>query len=318
MIINGRIPLSGSKGYSVSLLKSKQTPQTSTAAASTKHTEPVASASAPPKLHNNSLLAAGPLLKRKVLTYQCCVCNKFDALDSIHWMKCNGCMVNVHKTCTLAYHQMGPWLCRKCTICNECEGELNTEEEACCNNCFSLWHIDCLPANQAPVEGGTSDWACQSCKKVMPTKKRATVAVAGTAAIPVTKEKEKEKTEKKSGKSQEAAVVATTTAAVPTEPQRSSSSSAAKTTTALKYDPINRLPDASKWSSQDVHDFFAERFPKEAGVFLDQEIDGVSLLLMRRSDVIQGLGFKLGPALRIYKQIIMLQTRDTDPTLTWY
>ena len=39
-----------------------------------------------------------------------------------------------------------------------------------------------------------------------------------------------------------------------------------------------------------------------------QEIDGKSLLLMKRSDVLTGLSLKLGPALKIYTHIQRLQT----------
>ena len=45
-----------------------------------------------------------------------------------------------------------------------------------------------------------------------------------------------------------------------------------------------------------------------------QEIDGRSLLLMRRSDVLTGLSLKLGPALKIYTHVQRLQMR-CDSTL---
>ena len=39
-----------------------------------------------------------------------------------------------------------------------------------------------------------------------------------------------------------------------------------------------------------------------------QEIDGPSLLLLKRSDVLQGLSLRLGPALKIYNHVMKLQT----------
>lgn len=42
--------------------------------------------------------------------------------------------------------------------------------------------------------------------------------------------------------------------------------------------------------------------------FIWQEIDGKSLLLMRRSDVLSGLSLKLGHALKIYVYVQRLQT----------
>ena len=41
-------------------------------------------------------------------------------------------------------------------------------------------------------------------------------------------------------------------------------------------------------------------------VFL-QEIDGKSLLLMKRSDVLTGMSIKLGPALKIHRHVQRLQ-----------
>jgi len=39
-----------------------------------------------------------------------------------------------------------------------------------------------------------------------------------------------------------------------------------------------------------------------------QEIDGKALLLMTRNDVLTGMSFKLGPALKIYAHVQRLQT----------
>lgn len=46
----------------------------------------------------------------------------------------------------------------------------------------------------------------------------------------------------------------------------------------------------------------------ECNMILLQEIDGQSLLLLKRSDVLQGLSLKLGPALKIYTHVMRLQT----------
>ena len=44
-----------------------------------------------------------------------------------------------------------------------------------------------------------------------------------------------------------------------------------------------------------------------------QEIDGRSLLLLHRQDVLGGLGLKMGPALKIFSQIKRLQTKREFP-----
>ncbi|KAM4585546.1 sterile alpha motif domain-containing protein 1 [Odontesthes bonariensis] len=57
------------------------------------------------------------------------------------------------------------------------------------------------------------------------------------------------------------------------------------------------------WSVSDVVSYFtAAGFPEQAAAFRIQEIDGKSLLLMQRNDVLTGLSIRLGPALKIYER----------------
>lgn len=303
--------------------------------------------------------APAPPTKRKMVTYQCFVCTKFDAMESSQWAKCHGCMVNVHKTCTGPPGQrLGPWMCRKCTICTDCEEQVTVEDDACCNACFSFYHMECLSPGEAPAVGGTHDWTCQYCKTTQkkkrnlqaaqqqketdkrtqpPTTTSTKTTVTGQGKGPTTV------AEKKAAPTPKAQVAITAGGAdkktikgvtitqkttpgrgrppkVVPVPVRNPTPASVVVPKTEAYNPLGgaEVPDASKWTAEDVYHHFADRFPKEAVTLQEQEIDGVSLLLMRRSDVVQGLGFKLGPGLRIWKQIMMLQTRDTDPTLTWY
>lgn len=79
---------------------------------------------------------------------------------------------------------------------------------------------------------------------------------------------------------------------------------------------FDSVPDCSNWSCQQIFDHFNSFFPKEAYIFKEQEIDGTSLLLMTRSDIFK-FNLKLGPALNIYRHVVMLQTRSYDPRNTW-
>ncbi|XP_075235903.1 uncharacterized protein LOC142333015 [Lycorma delicatula] len=83
--------------------------------------------------------------------------------------------------------------------------------------------------------------------------------------------------------------------------------------------PIDEtIPDASPWSPQEVFQYFVKYFdPETAKIFKDQEIDGQSLLLMKRSDVLTGLCLKLGPALKVYSHVKKLQIRRSHPKLLW-
>ncbi|XP_039202470.1 atherin [Crotalus tigris] len=60
--------------------------------------------------------------------------------------------------------------------------------------------------------------------------------------------------------------------------------------------------DPVEWTVGDVVDYFTEAgFAEQASAFQEQEIDGKSLLLMQRTDVLTGLSIRLGPALKIYE-----------------
>lgn len=72
-------------------------------------------------------------------------------------------------------------------------------------------------------------------------------------------------------------------------------------------------PDLKKapkeWTVDDVENFIRSiGFPEQAVLFKDQEVDGVSLLLLKRSDVVTDMSMKMGPALKIYGHIQRLQT----------
>uniref|UniRef100_A0A1A8EYQ0 Sterile alpha motif domain containing 1a n=1 Tax=Nothobranchius korthausae TaxID=1143690 RepID=A0A1A8EYQ0_9TELE len=65
-----------------------------------------------------------------------------------------------------------------------------------------------------------------------------------------------------------------------------------------------------QWTVSDVASYFsAAGFPEQAVAFRTQEIDGKSLLLMQRSDVLTGLSIRLGPALKIYERHVKVLQR---------
>uniref|UniRef100_A0A3Q4G5R8 Sterile alpha motif domain containing 1 n=1 Tax=Neolamprologus brichardi TaxID=32507 RepID=A0A3Q4G5R8_NEOBR len=69
----------------------------------------------------------------------------------------------------------------------------------------------------------------------------------------------------------------------------------------MKSEGVNGSP--VNWTVSDVVSYFtAAGFPEQAAAFRTQEIDGKSLLLMQRNDVLTGLSIRLGPALKIYER----------------
>lgn len=78
------------------------------------------------------------------------------------------------------------------------------------------------------------------------------------------------------------------------------------------------IVDARAWSTDQVFKYFKSKFPRQAHVFKEHEIDGSSLYLLKRGDVVKGFNIKLGPALKIHRHICELQTNKKDRTLTWH
>lgn len=81
----------------------------------------------------------------------------------------------------------------------------------------------------------------------------------------------------------------------------------------LQDEPVE---DPSSWDCDNVYEYFSRYFPRDAHILRDEEIDGKSLLLMKRSDVI-GLKLKLGVAINMYAHVLKLQTKKNDFTIAW-
>ncbi|ODN00675.1 Atherin [Orchesella cincta] len=97
------------------------------------------------------------------------------------------------------------------------------------------------------------------------------------------------------------------------EPVSDSSAEDSSTSTASCSTPKKtEIPDISSWTPTQVQKFFSEKgLQDEAASLREQEIDGMSLLLLRRADIIFGLNLRLGPALKIYRLVSQLQQNST-------
>lgn len=86
---------------------------------------------------------------------------------------------------------------------------------------------------------------------------------------------------------------------------------------------IAALPDVKTWTSLNVYDHFVGKlnFSKQdcARIFIEEEIDGEALILLKRNDIVteKFSKLKLGTALKIWTKIQQIQTRSTDPSQSW-
>ncbi|RZF37777.1 hypothetical protein LSTR_LSTR007139 [Laodelphax striatellus] len=68
--------------------------------------------------------------------------------------------------------------------------------------------------------------------------------------------------------------------------------------------------DPATWTAKQVANFLSQAIPPNTSkVFVEQEIDGEALLMLTQSDLTSLLGFKLGPAIKIYNMITILRQK---------
>lgn len=113
----------------------------------------------------------------------------------------------------------------------------------------------------------------------------------------------------------------------------SSSSSSKEDDKGLGWTPFGEIsetvPNPGEWTTKDVFEYFRESFPTASLALLEQDIDGSALLLIKRRDILNLVGYQvklpnqetrritLGTALKIYAHVVRLQTRSNDVRLSW-
>ncbi|KAK3930653.1 Sterile alpha motif domain-containing protein 13 [Frankliniella fusca] len=185
------------------------------------------------------------------------------------------------------------WQCMMCKSCQICSMTEEVGTIVVCTNCDEGYHVKChIPKPKIPWK----KWVCCRCspepKQTTPEKVASTVSSKTAAYNELT-----------------------VSSILKTLPQLLQPKIEEIEIDDSKVDET--IPDASDWSTEDVYEFFSTKYPDYASVFKDQDIDGRSLLLMTRADVVNGLNLKLGPALKIYGQVKKLQLRRSSSHFLW-
>lgn len=77
------------------------------------------------------------------------------------------------------------------------------------------------------------------------------------------------------------------------------------------------IPNVTEWDKFQVHNYLLQRLPQAvAESLLVNEFDGRAILLFRRSNI-RSLKMKLGCALKVYKEIRILQTQKSYYSVYW-
>lgn len=104
----------------------------------------------------------------------------------------------------------------------------------------------------------------------------------------------------------------------PTEAKENQDSSAQNVAAAMSDElQLEQQKSVRSWSVEQVVNFVKRFYPRESDVFEAQEIDGAALMVLTRQDIIDRFGLKLGPALRIFELVLLLQTSTDDVSLAW-
>ncbi|XP_071482446.1 histone acetyltransferase KAT6A-like [Diadema antillarum] len=246
-------------------------------------------------------------------------CNKSGKREEL--LVCKDCGLKVHPSC-MKYSKelaersrLSPWQCIDCKTCHVCKEAGDADTLLFCDSCDKGYHMACHTPTVEEKPHGT--WVCEPCaSEDMEVKSTSTdgdgslvssaSSTDGSPSYKPTKEHGEDallQNKPNSTSGQVSPDVATPNLSMPANlPEQSAQS---RTSSPTK-DSLSTHP--STWSLEDVVSYFKQRgYVEQAASFKDQEIDGNALLLLRRSDVLTGLSFKLGPALKIYKQVSELQ-----------
>ncbi|XP_071444394.1 uncharacterized protein [Hetaerina americana] len=204
------------------------------------------------------------------------------------------------------------WQCADCRSCCICEGVSDSNSMISCDGCEEWYHIYChTPALNERPRGGK--WFCHHCVQ----DRAYAQSVNGVGGLPTPRESPIPEVNSQSVVENGICENGTSDIDTDTKPSLCIDHVEAESKNSVTNGKQKSAPDASNWAPLDVELYFRSvGFPDQAHVFTDQEVDGKSLLLMKRSDVLTGLGLKLGPALKMYTHVRRLQLRQHDDMAT--
>ncbi|CAG2101319.1 unnamed protein product [Medioppia subpectinata] len=235
---------------------------------------------------------------------KCDLCQNTSSLnsrgESQQLLTCKDCGAKAHPSCMdysveLAERSSrSPWQCMDCKTCDICHDSKDAANMLVCDLCDKGFHMNChIPVVQLKPIG---KWECNEC-------------IDNNTANNVA-----EKTDVQNIPHNEINDLNDKSETIVDKPNSETSSvssvaSNSKENYGSSYPEV--VPNPQKWSPEDVGNFIRNiGFPEQSLLFKEQEIDGTSLLLLRRSDVLTGFHMKLGPALKIYSHIMRLQKND--------
>nr|CAD7398527.1 unnamed protein product [Timema cristinae] len=202
-------------------------------------------------------------------------------------ISCRDCTHRAHRSCAVFTNDsthLSQWQCLSCKTCSVCFDTSESEGMVICSGCDEGFHFSChSPRLSERVKN--SKWFCHKCSLL---QAKSSPLHAQGKGVPLPRE-----------------------SLIPDSIVKKYLTLPDPVGATDSDEPLDeRIPDASCWSVDQVEEYLIEQgLSDQAAVFKEHDIDGPSLLLMKRNDVLCNLSLKLGPALKIYKHVKMLQIR---------
>ncbi|KAL1498239.1 hypothetical protein ABEB36_009070 [Hypothenemus hampei] len=249
-------------------------------------------------------------------------------------VSCRECSNKAHYGCLngddmmLKMYPDNTWQCPHCKTCVVCFETSDAGNLIVCSVCADGYHATCHQPRIPDKIKNAQRWLCVNCQvtdQMKPNEIQSNIGESVTHKITLSDNHDKEASRSNSASGRSSPYDSSPPSPTlnnrrknrseTTDNEGPSDSNSGKESEQEDIDPS--IPDATHWTPDDVYQYFAQYFPEEAKVFKEQEIDGRSLLLLKRLDVLTNLNLKLGPALKIYRHVTMLQVRRDDRSLYW-
>lgn len=249
-------------------------------------------------------------------------------------ISCKDCEHKAHISCLqLDFEDHGKlrenYRCDVCQICSSCYEGTEDGELITCTKCVKSFHFACHIPSMARFPTQTK-WFCSKCTipksksllKVLGVSPSSTPTTTTTTTQPSIQADKKPVIATDAVTNHKKETIKKQSSPSPNSNASSNGSSILQAgSTSMLIDgnsqDLSDIPIVKNWSASQVTEYFSKFFPNEADIFKEQDIDGQSLLLLKRSDVVNRLAIKLGPALRIYNLVLKIQSVSTDPTIGW-
>ncbi|XP_054274948.1 uncharacterized protein LOC128994415 [Macrosteles quadrilineatus] len=249
-------------------------------------------------------------------------------------ISCTDCVARAHPSC-LENSNDGPgrdgtWQCSQCKFCVTCQLTAGKVKNlAICVVCRDAYHFDChTPTVPERARSKQIPWHCCKCStsppaeiKEKPARGNISSREEGETYRQKVETPVKEKLEPPPNPKREREPVAPPPPPPPQPPMEIRLRDVPSNCLSDPFEDIpidDSIPDAKHWTNNQVYQYFCTHFkPEIAQAFKEQDIDGQSLLLMKRMDVLTSLNLKLGPALKVYGHVRKLQTRKSHIKILW-